>query len=419
MATTRRDFLGHGLAAGAALPLSRGLAPFAGPSAAGGFRTLVVLEVQGGWDYLNMVVPADHPIYQQVRRYIRIPKAKTLPIQNGMNQFWHPALAAFKELYDRGDLAVIDNVGNPNANLSHFESMNKWHAGDPAVDTVRSGWLGRYIQNYATSALPAISIQELPSEAFVGVNVPTFTHTYSFNLGSDWRTGSDHNLEIAAVRAGNSAATQSADARVREIAGFTDYAIRIGDVFRTVGENYQPAVQYPQNALSPHFKLAARYITSRLPVHVYYLATSDGFDTHSGQVNVAAPEIGVMADGLTRVSGTVKAFLDDLAAQGCGQDVVVMLISEFGRRVVENGSIGTDHGECGVAFLAGQPVRGGRYGQFPDLQRIHKPGESYSLPFDFQSTDFRSLYATVLERWLNAPSAPILGGQQFPLLGAL
>lgn len=418
MATTRRDFLGNGLAAGAALPLSRGLASLAGPNAAGGFRTLVIIEAQGGWDYLNMIVPADHPIYQQVRRTIRIQKAKTLPIQSGMNESWHPALAAFKDLYDRGDLAIVDNVGYPNPNLSHFESMNKWHAGDPTVDTVRSGWLARYIQNYATSALPAVSIQAQRSDAFVGVNVPTFTDTFTYDLMTDWRTGSDAKLGLTAVRAGNSAGTQSTDPQVREIASRTDFAIRVGEVFDNVGSGYRAAVPYPDTSLKPHLQLAARYITARLPVQVYYTAM-EGFDTHAQQVNVAVTELGVMADQLLRLSATVKAFLDDIAAQGCGQDVVVMIVSEFGRRVVENGSIGTDHGEGGVAFFAGQPVRGGRYGQFPDLNRIHRSGESYSIPFDFQSTDFRSLYATALERWLNSPSAPIFGGQQFPLLGAL
>ena len=133
---------------------------------------------------------------------------------------------------------------------------------------------------------------------------------------------------------------------------------------------------------------------------------------------ILAAETGTLANNLSDVAGSVKAFLDDIKAHGKEKKVVVMLFSEFGRRLGENGSLGTDHGHGGLAFLAGDPVNGGMFGKAPDLTKARTPYNKYYIPFDGLSTDFRSMYATVIERWFGVPSGPILGGS-FPLLGAL
>jgi uncharacterized protein (DUF1501 family) len=416
MHTTRRGFLAGGAAA---LGTRRLPASPAAMPAGGGGRVLVVIQVEGGWDYLSMLVPADHPAYRESRPTLRLPRSVTLPVQSGWDWYWHPALAPFRELFDRGDLAIVENVGHPSPNLSHFESIKKWHAGDPQVGSFREGWLGRYLARVyrGSSPIPAIDVASHRSPVFAGYNVPAFLDAGSLNLNFDWNSSEDSAVARLAIEASTALSEAMATGVTRDAAALTAFAHRFSAVLRETGSGYSPRASYPSTPLAGGLRLAARYVSAAAPIQLYHLKTS-GFDLHALQAFRTDPTRGHLADLLADLAAAVKAFLDDVAAWGRGDDVVVLLYSEFGRRVTENGGLGTDHGHGSVAFLAGAPVNGGRYGQTPDLAAIHRPGESYYIPFDGRSTDFRRLYATVLERWFQVDSRLVLGGTFSPL-GAL
>lgn len=410
---TRRSFFASSAAAVGSTQLGA-----LGPLGTGD-RAVVAIQIEGGWDYLNMVVPADHPEYQQARPNLRIPRSSTLSIQQGWDWYWHPSLAAFRSLFDRGDLAIIENVGYPSPDLSHFESIKKWHAADPTIGAFRTGWLGRYLTQAYTggSTLPAIDLEPYPSPVFAGARVPAILDANSLSLGFDWNTPEDSAVGRMALEASTLLSEIVTTGLTREVAALTSHAHRFAAALREVGRNYSPRASYPATQMSSSLQLAARYIAAWAPVQLYHIKTG-GFDMHSLQALRGSPTRGEFATLLTDVADAVKAFLDDVRAWGRGSEVVVLLYSEFGRRVTENGALGTDHGHGGVAFLAGEPVQGGRYGQTPDLAAIHRPGESYYIPFDWRTTDFRRVYATLLERWFQVASGPVLGGNFSPL-GAL
>lgn len=411
MRTTRRGFLAGGAAA-----LGAGKLGAVAPVAGVGDRALVAIQVEGGWDYLSMLVPADHPAYQQARPNLKIPRWSTLDVQGGWDWYWHPRLAPFRDLFDRGDLAIVENVGYPTPDLSHFESTKKWHAADPSVGSFHSGWMGRYLESAYSgfSPLPALDIEPYPSPVFTGHRVPAVLDANTLSLNFDWNSPEDTAVGRLALEASTAITELIGSGLTRDIAALSAHAHRFSNALRALGRSYTPRVSYPHTALASGLQLAARYISAGAPIQLFHLKTS-GFDTHSLQALRGDPTRGQFANLVGDLSTAVKAFLDDVRAWGRSSDVVVMLYSEFGRRVSENGALGTDHGHGGAMFLAGEPVNGGRFGQTPDLAAIHRPNESYYVPFDGRSTDFRRVYATVLERWLQVASGPILGGSFAPL----
>ncbi|MHC4897071.1 MAG: DUF1501 domain-containing protein [Planctomycetota bacterium] len=424
MSTTRRDFLVGGLSAGAAVPL---LGARAHPSwlsasakaAAPGDQILVIVQARGGYDYVNMLPMVDDPTYQAARPSLKLPKSKVLTLKSGEAHYWHPGLAAFKALFDAGDLAVIRNVGYPKPNLSHFESEKKWYSADPTVSVLKEGWLATYLKKGYTGTfqIPAMDIQSRMSNAFSGSRVPVFTNPSAFAFQFDALTGWDSTVEAATIQANAAVPRPGADDNLKFVAGGVTQAFADSNLIQTAGANYTPKATYPNNSLARRLQLAARYIVNGVKTQVYYTDTG-GFDNHANEIQQGTPELGRFNDLLTGMSGAIKAFLDDIKAYGYDKKVVVMLFSEFGRRVGENGSLGTDHGHGGVAFVGGAPVTGGLYGKWPDLSKATTPYNRYWIPFDTLSTDFRSMYATLIDRWLGASHKDILGGT-FPLLGFL
>lgn len=420
MTNSRRDFLISGAMAGAAAPFAGArLAPNWLRASSSSLKKLVVIQIRGGWDYLNLLIQADHPVYQTARPNIGLPRASTLQIQNGLDYYWHPSLAPLKDLYDRGDLAVINNIGYPNPSLSHFESEKKWYAGNPSVSVLQNGWLARYIQQGYTGTfpLPAIDVENNLNPAFSGARVPVLTNVGQYAFEYDASTAADNLLEASLLRSNALLLRDPNNPDLQHVASGVVDAVESSALLQSVGANYTPAVTYPNNSLATALRLAARYIIHNLPTEAYYTSTG-GYDNHANEVVNGAPHTGTLANNLAAFAGALKAFLDDIAAQGHANDVVVMVFSEFSRRLGQNGSLGTDHGHGGVAFLAGAPVNAGVYGNYPDLNAATTPYNNYYIPFNALSTDFRSLYATVLERVLGTSHVPILGGT-FPLLGAL
>lgn len=433
MTTTRRDFLLGGASVGAALPLVSGdLAPdwllAAGANAAGAADVLVVVQVRGGWDWLNILVRPDDKTYQAARPTIGLhsaaTRAKLVPVKGHPGYFFHPGMVpaagvpgagGIRDLFERGDAALIRNIGYPNPNLSHFTSEKKWAAADPTVHTTAQGWLSKWLNNRQGGfQIPALLVGANVT-AFNGSRVPKMTSPTSLSLEFDPRTGRDSGLEKLAVLV--NAMVPRTDATARDVADALRSAIQDSDLLRIAGNNYRPKVSYPDSTLARYLQLVARYITAGMPTNVYYLNTG-GYDTHRGQSLQNDPLGGRLKALLARDFAAVKAFLDDVKAHGKGSRVVVMMFSEFGRRIGENGSIGTDHGHGGLALLLGEPVVGGLYGKYPDLSIYSAPYSRQWIRFNQDSTDFRQMYATVLDKVLGVPHERVLG-RKFSLLGAL
>lgn len=425
MSTTRRKFLAAGLSAGAAAPFLRrqpswldAVGASAGPTDA----VLVVVQIRGGWDMLQMFPEVDHPKYIAARPDIKLVKSQVLTLASGAKHYWHPAMAPFKALYDRGDLAVIQNIGYPKPTLSHFASEKKWLAADPTAVSVDRGWLSAYLEKgyTGTFSIPALNIESRRNGAFIGTRVPVFRRArdFKFNFDASFWNKFDNATQLETLEANAKAARLGASPNLLHIAGSTADAVTDSALLQNVGSSYSARATYPNNALSGYLQLAARYITAGLGTRIY-LTSWGGFDTHGNEVIQGATATGALATRLAQVTGSVKAFLDDMSAHNQGKRVVVMLFSEFSRRLGQNGSLGTDHGHGGMAFFAGEPVRPGLYGTAPDLARATTPYNKYYIPFDSLSTDFRRMYAEVITKWFNVGDhSKILGGT-FPLLGIL
>ncbi len=424
MTTTRRDFLVGGLSAGAAAPLLGARAHPAwlaatAKAAAPGDQILVIVQARGGYDFVNMFPEVDNQVYQAARPNLKLPKSKVLTIASAESHYWHPGLAAFKALYDAGDLAVIRNIGYPTPNLSHFESEKKWYAADPAASVLKEGWLSTYLKKgYSGSfQIPAMDLQSRMSNAFSGSRVPVFTNPAAFAFQFDTLTGWDSAVEEKTIRDNAAVTRPGADPNLQYIAAGIVESFANSDLIQKAGADYTPKATYPNNALATRLQVAARYIVSGVQTQIYYTDTG-GFDNHANEIQQGTPELGTFNNLLTGLSGSIKAFLDDIKAHGYGKKVVLMVFSEFARRVGENGSLGTDHGHGGVSFVAGEPVTGGLYGNWPDLSKATTPYNRYWIPFNTLSTDFRSMYATLIDKWLGAQHKDILG-QTFPLIGFL
>lgn len=411
--STRREFLGGGLglvAVGAAAPSFLVRTALAGPKAAAGEPILVVLQLSGGHDGLSAVVPYSDENYQKNRTATRIGADEVLKINDRIGL--HPNLRGFRDLLDQGALTIVQGVGYPNPNRSHFSSMDIWHLADNEARTNSSetetsfGWIGKYCDHAfrgnkdaklalavgAGVAPLAIRGKEHPGLCF---SAPS-SYRYLGDRGDARRAKlySDLNKQMAADVNNLQFVSQTAlnanasSEEIRELAG-----------------KHKPAVTYPNTSLARSLQTVAGLIAGGLSTRVYY-AFHGGYDTHAGQRERHNRLMAELGDA-------VAAFQGDLAAQGNADRVLTISFSEFGRRVRENFSLGTDHGVAGPMFLFSPSLKGGVYGDHPSLEPDKM--EQGDL---VHKIDFRSVYATVLEKWLGTPSSPILG-TSFPLLDVL
>jgi uncharacterized protein (DUF1501 family) len=388
---TRRDFLRTSslLALAPAVPgfLAR-TARAAGPQRDA--RALVVIQLDGGNDGINTVVPFADEGYAKHRQALRLPKERLVKVNDKVGL--HPSLGEFGKLLEAGKLAVVQGVGYPNPNRSHFRSMAIWHTARlDAEEQAGLGWLGRGLDETpgATSLLvgsgpPPVALRGRRAVASALERIEDFT----LAAGADPRkalTRDEPGDELAAfVRRSMLDAYATAD-RLKEVGG--------GD-----------GARYPQTGLANRLRLVARLLKTGVGARVYY-TTQGSYDTHSAQLNTHA-------NLLFELAGAVRAFLDDLTAARLADRVTVLAFSEFGRRVQENGS-GTDHGTAGPVFLAGPGVKGGLVGQTPSLTDLEAGDLKVGL-------DFRRVYAAVLEDWLGLPAKTALSGtfERLPLFRA-
>ena len=369
-----------------------------------GARVLVVVELAGGNDGLNTIVPYTDPLYSGTyRKTIGVPASSVLDLDGklGMN----PVMTGLKSLWDAGRLAVIEGVSYPNPNLSHFTSRDIWHTADPAL-AQRRGWLGRWAD--ATLAgngnpLSGCAISQSLPRTLLADNVvfPSFTNLAAYGYATDGANASDAANQINGFVAENSI-EHEIPTRNELIEGIARDAASSSATLKQVTSNYVAKATYPNNSLANALKLCAEIIVGNLDTQILYV-TYGGFDNHSAQ-KAAHDNL------LKAVSDSIKAFFDDLDGQNKSSGVLLMTWSEFGRRVQENNSLGTDHGTAGVHFAAGNAVIQGIYGPAPNLSSLDTNG---NLKWQ---TDFRSYYGTVLRDWLKTDSEAILG-KGYPNLG--
>ena len=364
-------------------------------------RCLVLINLYGGNDGLNCVVPHGDSRYYQLRPSLAIAQSDVIAID--ANVGLNPGMTSFKAMYDRGMVAIVQGVGYPNPDHSHFRSTEIWQTAAPDRYE-HTGWLGRYFDG---AGLP-------PQNLFNGVAVSRVLPEVLVSDRTDIPAiPSLGGYAMAADR--NAAASQafSREARDWHLPFQSPYLAHVmqieGDAQRSSQElprlvaGYQAKAAYPESELGRSLALAAQIVGSNLGTKVIYVEHGS-FDTHVSQVQTQNRL-------LTQLSNAIAAFYEDLAAHGNDTRVLTITFSEFGRRIEENGSRGTDHGEASPLFVIGGGVKGGLYGRMPDLTATNMGNVRYTV-------DFRSVYATVLERWLGRPSAPVLAGTfpQLPLL---
>ena len=371
-----------------------------------GDRTLVIVQMAGGNDGLNTIVPANDNRYYELRGSLAVPQGDVLPI-DGQAGF-HPSLAAFKELWDEGALAVVEGVGYPDPSFSHFESMDIWQSAS-AGRKEYEGWLGRYLDGVAREqedAILALAADSRMPQAMVARNaaVPLVKSVEAYQLQDDPRNASNRQARTAALLQLYASAPGAA-----RFGALLDNTLRSAQrssaAVQGAHARYEPAVEYGESGLAQGLRLIAEAIDADLGLRVGHVKIG-GFDTHAAQDSRHADLLADTADAML-------AFYRDLQAHGHANDVVMMTWSEFGRRVVGNASDGTDHGSAGPMFVAGSPVAGGLYGERPSLASLDRDNLRFT-------TDFRQVYASVLEDWLGAPSDDVLGGrfERLPLFTA-
>jgi uncharacterized protein (DUF1501 family) len=360
---------------------------------------LIVLELTGGNDGLNTVVPFKDPEYAKLRPTLKHSETQLKKINDELGL--HPQLDGFAELLQENALCVVQGVGYPNPSQSHFRSMDIWQAGSLA-ESLSEGWLGRALKGMPAN--PSFHIKNANEKAPLAVEgapirVPSITTLEDFQLQMAAASGADKKTQRDIIEAAaQPGKTQPALLDFVQRTATNTYAS--SRRLQEIGKNYQPKATYPQTPLANRLKLAAQLIDADLGARIFYVSI-DGFDTHSGQATAHA-------NLMTQVGGAVAAFYKDLAARGQKDRVRLLTFAEFGRRARENGSRGTDHGSAAPVFLVGGRVKAGAIGKHPSLTELEMGNLKHH-------TDFRQVYAAILDKWLGVSSRTVLGEAFVPV----
>lgn len=395
-------------------------------------KILVIVQLSGGNDGLNTVVPYADDAYHRARPTIGLKADKVLKINDHVGL--HGSLAPLKSLYDDGQMSIIQGVGYPNPNRSHFRSMDIWQTAIPEDERLSSGWLGRYFDSQCNGSDPKNAARMAATtkptaradEAGLGVSIGgveplamrgerssalSFERADAFRYRGKSVEGYLHLNKLdepAAMQEptpGPRARSKSATPRPATAEDQLDFLSRTALDAQASSNRilkataaHKPGVDYPKTSFGEGLRTIAAMIRAEMPTRVYYVSLG-GFDTHASQPDKHARLMTQLAEG-------VGAFMADLKAQKNDERVMVMTFSEFGRRVAQNFSGGTDHGAAAPVFLFGSRLRQGLAGAHPSLTDLDAGDLKYAV-------DFRSIYASLLQNWLDTPSKPILG-RQFP-----
>ena len=360
-------------------------------------KSFVVVQLSGGNDYLNTIVPYGDDEYYDFRKTVHIDQESVLPVDGTYG--FNSNLGPIKQLYDEGKVAVINGIGYDNPNRSHFRSMDIWHTALPD-EIGNEGWLGRVIREIdpgGENVLTGVNFgRGLPRALGVrGVPVASVGNLETYGLFTDIEDEATRSLALRAF-AHMYGGVQGKDPVLDFLGQTGSNALKGADILRTAPEKYSSSIEYAANPIAQSMRSAAQVLFADLGTRVFY--TQHGsFDTHSGELTSHAKL-------WQEVSGAIGDFYDDLKEHGREDEVVVLVFSEFGRRIKDNGS-GTDHGSGGVAFVIGSEVKGGMYGQYPSIR------EADQLEGDLHfNNDFRSTYSTIIEKWFGMDAVPIVNG---------
>ena len=353
-----------------------------------GYKKLVVIQLSGGNDGLNTLIPYRNDLYYSNRPGISIPKNRLIDMNGelGLNE----NLSPLKALYDKGYLSIINNVGYPNPNRSHFRSTDIWHTASNASEYLDSGWMGRYIDQYGKKPYSGIEVDDSLSLILKGRTINGVATKDAKKMFNNAKTPffskvletqteahlSEHNLGYL----------------YKTMVGAKSSAKYIYETSKTTTSTKS----YPKNPFAKQLKTTAEFINSKLDTKVYYVSMG-GFDTHANQANRQARL-------LKTYSEAMEVFVKDLEASDSFKDTLILTFSEFGRRVQQNAAGGTDHGAANNLFVIGKNLKKpGLYNDSPDLTNLDKNGDlKYTI-------DFRSVYATLLDQWLDASHSKVLG----------
>ena len=361
-------------------------------------RSVVVIELGGGNDALNTVIPYNNGLYYDSRPVIGIPQSDVLKIDGelGLN----PNLAPIKHLWDQGKLAIINGIGYPNPNRSHFRSRDIWYTAEPEK-IGGAGWLGATIRDLdptGGNVLTGVNFGRGLPLAMVCKDVPVASvgNLETYGLFPDIK---DEMMRKYALDAFSQmyGPVEGKDAIAQVLSQTGADVLKGADTLRTAPAKYSSSIEYGESRIAYGLKNLAQVMFADLGTRIFYTSYSN-FDTHSIQL-LAHTKL------WQDLSAAINDFTDDLEEHGLADDTLILVISEFGRRIKDNGS-GSDHGSGGVAFVLGGAVQGGFYGEFPSLR------EEDQLEGDLHwNNDFRSTYATILDRWLGLDPDPIVHGQ--------
>ncbi|MEQ8762382.1 MAG: DUF1501 domain-containing protein [Planctomycetota bacterium] len=366
----------------------------------GSDRTLVLVQLLGGNDGLNWIVPHGHDAYYRARPSLSVRAGEVLKVDDEIG--FSPSCPALSELWQEGQVSIVQGVGYPDPDRSHFRSMDIWDSAQPEVETPKEGWIGRWLSGTearASGRLPALRIGSGPvplSLIASGFEAPSLERREDLELAAGDEVG-------AALREATSTPRQGSDA-LEYLRTSSRRAWQVADTLEGRSGSYRPKAEYPGTELARKLSLVAQLIRADFGTRVYHVALS-GFDTHSRQRPGHDALLRILSDAL-------GAFWADLQGHGLAERSMVMVHSEFGRRVAENGSQGTDHGAAAPVVLLGSKLTQGIHGKHPSFDDLDDGDLRFSI-------DFRSIYQSILEDWLGGDAKPVLGKRlpAFPLVG--
>jgi len=358
---------------------------------------IVVLQLSGGNDYLNTVIPYDNPLYRDARQAVGIPDNEILKLDKSLG--FHPSMGVVQGLFQQGNVAVVHGVGYPDSPRSHFRSMDIWHTCEPDKMGTE-GWLGMAARDLDPHKENVVTTVSIGPSMFRAVSLPGVPVAAVDNLESyGLLTGISSELQRSKIidRFSRMYSPTIGTDFVMDYLGDTGLeAMEGADILKVAPEMYSSSVEYADSTIARRLKNIAQIHLANVGTRIFY-CDYGSFDSHANQT-------GMLSQLWTDVSQAIGDFFDDLREHDAADNVIMVLFSEFGRRVKDNGS-GTDHGAAGAAFVIGDPVKGGFYGEYPSLK-----AEDLQQGDLVPNLDFRGFYSTLLENWLGLDANPIVKG---------
>jgi len=358
---------------------------------------IIVLQLSGGNDYLNTVIPYDNPLYRDARQGVGIPDGEILKLDNNLG--FHPSMGVIQGLFQKGNVAVVHGVGYPDSPRSHFRSMDIWHTCEPEKMGTE-GWLGMAARDLDPRKENVVTTVSIGPSMFRAVSLPGVPVAAVDNLESyGLLTGISSELQRSKIidRFSRMYSPTIGSDFVMDYLGDTGLeAMEGADILKVAPEIYSSSIEYADSTIARRLKNIAQIHLANVGTRVFY-CDYGSFDSHANQS-------GMLSQLWTDVSQAIGDFFDDLREHDAADNVIMVLFSEFGRRVKDNGS-GTDHGAAGAAFVIGDPIKGGFYGEYPSLK-----SEDLQQGDLVPNLDFRGFYSTLLENWLGLDANPIVKG---------